>query len=87
MKISRIRLAEINSKRKNRLFKKCKINQNIVNYHGNDLMKNSHIGAWNSFLFKAVDKMSPIIKKHPKLGAKIIRLTEKMVKNTSDFKI
>ena len=73
--------------RKNKKLKKGKVKlfktetnpQKFVTYHGNDVMKNSHIGVWNNLLFKFIDKINPFLVNHPKLSYKIIKITEKLV--------
>ena len=60
-------------------------NPEISHFRRHNVMKNSDLGQWNKFLFKAVDKISEIFENHPKMKSKIIDLSAKMVRKTGSL--
>ena len=66
-------------KRQNvRLFKQNAPQQKVVDCHGENLIKNSHLGNWNKLIFKLVDYINPMTYKYPKLSKSLLFITEKL---------
>ena len=58
---------------------------NLKTYTAENVMKNTHFNSWNTFLFHVFDKMSGVITKYPKIGKKMMTITEKMLIKEKDF--
>ena len=75
------------------LFKPKSNKYKTINYDASNVMQNNTLNKKDKFLFFIIDKISPIMHKHPKLGDKIMIITEKMIKkqssilNTIDYNI
>ena len=75
---------KINIQKHNRYYKRNNnSNKIIITNHGNDIMKNSNFSSLQLFVINMVDKISPIIKRHPGVYSKIMKISEKLLKQSA----
>jgi hypothetical protein len=58
--------------------------KNLAN-DGTHIMQDSHLNFIDKLIFKALDKMSPIMNKSSKLRNNIMKITEKIVRANNDI--
>ena len=52
---------------------------------GSAIFKDYYMGILSRFILGALDKITPIMKAHPKLQAKMISITENVIKRSAHF--
>ena len=85
IKVDSFRKVPVRQKAISMLFKRGNYSKKILNYDANNVVRDVNISPWNSFIFKVLDMMSPFINRHPKFGAGVVKLSEKLIKNSADL--
>ena len=85
VKLDKVGTLNVHKRAKAKLFKRETVNKTEVAYSGKNVMKDSHFNSLHNFIFNLIDKITPMIKRHPKFGKIIIGLGEKILKKSEDF--
>jgi hypothetical protein len=85
VKLDKVGNINVHKRANSRLFKKGTPKKNEVAYSGKNIMNNSHFNNLHVVVFNVIDKITPFIKRHPKIGKIVIGLSEKILKNSKDF--
>ena len=67
------------------LLKKGTTKRTNVVYSGKNVMRNSHFTKLQNFVINIIDKISPIISRHPKIGKIVIGFSENILKKSEDL--
>ena len=66
-----------------KLFKEKSNNQKSIIVTSDHIMQNTKFNPLHTFILHTLDKMNPVINKYPKIGQKIIKLSEKILKRAN----
>lgn len=82
IKIDTVSQIPVRKRSRNKLFREDNIiNTGNIKFDAHNVMKDSHIDSLHNFVIKVVDKLGPVINKYPKIYRKVMKITEKMLKN------
>ena len=85
MKINKVSMQIRSRKDSVPLFKNGVVNPQHIEYHADNIMKNSHFSFWNKLLFSFIDKVYPDMINHPKFSKHFVKITEKVLVNSNEF--
>lgn len=86
IKVNNIKSFAVHKGKEAKLFKKETEYHLCKQYIGKDIIKDSHFNPLQIFMLEILDKFNPVIKKYPKLGDKLVSITEKLIKNAEELK-
>ena len=85
MKVDKIKQVSYLQKKNAALFKQENTAVREVPYNGKNVVKNGHLGFWNSLILSSIHRINPILISCPRIASIVFKAGEKVIRKHDKF--